>query len=746
MSFKLLWLNAYLRSPTFLFPAKGSGYAVDVLTGGIVDSNPEEKDNAFKICDQIINGPVDYDAIAFCEVWDEDCKKLICDCLKNKYPHFVYKIAGEGRGELFIKEDSGLMFFSKYNFKDFNTESIDIEKIRDKYGINSGPKPFWDKPVYFTQYWGRTGDDRFAAKGAAVIRIAVNFEPAGKFFLNIVWTHLQADREPLIRLDQLRQLRSVLYARDEYPYAQPGEGYPFRPNHFDLAHEEIYILGDFNIIGTNVPEDANSNDVCTGDFREWRDRFGSDSDFFKPMYDVWALTTSPWDCGHTDRQRRFDYAFNNGTDWWHKSISDFIDNQLSKKSPDHTIVQHITRPIIGDSDHRALSLDINLPSEYCCPRAAYIIGEVKSKYDRRVSGCLKYKGSMQWYRIEKSGTYALRLPAKFFNKNSESKLAIDVYDKEDLTYPISCYRGEIRELDKGNVIEIKYNFPKPPYYLKVYSRNNDWPSRGIGTYHFDIHKVSGGIPEDAIPIYPNLERDLSLELEPDAFGAGGPIWLRYDVDFAHSSKEQDIKFHLENNSNEDAWLELIAESSQDVVDSDPNEIQKKMVGPSGNRYLRIQRMNGSQIEFKIIWTTNLKFFTGSAIVGADQVMFKCVDETGVDWWGSDEIILKIVADDVTEVFNDEFKVNNRDVRRIDYGLPHSSWYRNLPVVGYISSINVEFIEEDVLLNDGGSLVIKPNVDRAVNQSYEVPVSGGLYEFFYNLTRIPEWCQVDEPEY
>lgn len=759
MSLRLLWLNAFIRSPMFT-------HNIDEIAAQVIDplmdANLQERTKAIEICDQILKNESDYDIIALCEVWDEDCKDVFEVNLRGKYPYCVRKIAGEAKMGFGLEEDSGLMLFSRYKFEDFNSDTVNVEKIRDTYGITSICPPYKNRcPIYFIQYGARAilFQDYMAAKGAAVVRVY----PGEGYFYNIIWTHLQ-NEHPEVRNAQLHSLWSLVKVQDDTSSAYTSSGHPFKPDHFKLLHEETYIVGDFNINGCNIPpEDGEAAGVCPGEYSEWSSQFGGDGNSY-PMYDVWARTTSPWDCGKTNGNDRIDYALANGYDWWNGNLIDFFNQELNKPIPDHTIVQHITRPIIGQSDHRALLLDICPPSEACFPRAATVIDTIKSQVDRIFEGSIKYPGSMHWYKINQPGTYTFMLPKKFFGIETPSKLAIDVYEKEDLTYPIGAYEGWIREgiyssssnnnmFKDESVIEVTYNIPEAPFYFRVYSRNRDWSTihKHETRYYFLIHKNSGLSKDDAFVLEQNYPiRDLSLDLDPNAIGSGGPIWLRLDIGYAKSGLEQDITLHLENYSGENARLEFLDENDE-ITDSspsnsgwsnDPNiplEISKKMKGPAKERYLRIQRVKNSQVEFKIQWETNLQFFVGKAIKTADQIALYIEDETGWDSWGSDEASIEFFYDSYQmSGFHQYFdEANTGDLFRIDYGF-YDSVYGGLPVVGFINKIIAVAYENDIAIDDKGILDILPlasGQDPNVNIQFGIPLGGGTYQLRYSKTRF-----------
>ena len=775
MSLRILWLNTFLRSP--IFTHNLDELAVDMLSDGLLDSNPHETFKAANICTQILNDHNDYDLVALCEVWDEDCKAVIVNYLRHKYPHYVYKISGEARIETGLTEDSGLMLFSKLPFHPFANPDCDPSVIKERYDIETDARGHKTLPVFFTQHWARAGLDRWAHKGTGFIRLNI-----GRFFFNINWTHLQADGDQqTVRLAQLWMLQGTLLGND-HDYDDAG---PFTPDQIIQPFEEFYVFGDFNIPGKNQPDPPNAAiEALFPDkdkYEEWTARFGLGSHDFTPMADVWALTTSEWDTGAScGPATRYDYCFANGIDWWQKRTLAAYLEQVSEDR-NHTVVQHITRPIFPDSDHRAIAVDINIPAPGCCPRTAILVENIKigpqvAKEGEGVWGSLRYPGSMQWYLIKDPGTYTFKLPEALFNNDTASRLAIDIYAKDDLTYPIAknagrTYREELQVLKWGKpdfpprvetekFISIEYYISEAPFYVRVFSRNKTWPSPvdfvpsgatknydWTGQYHFYIRKNDGSDRQNAITIGQNEPmHDLNKEIGQAAVGSSTPIWLRVDIGISNAGLPQHIEFNLLNDSANECQFQLLKDGGDQVDESSgwdvqPGSLLKDLQGPSqlGGSFLLINRLD-NQALFQVGWSTNLQFLTGAAIPAAGQSQLVILEETGWTSLGSDDVCFILWADAGPNLVDKLRKnMDKDDVWPLDE-LIADGHYNGLPVVPFIKEIRVSCTEEGTFYDDYGKVIIHPlqvGLDGlkadALNAARDIHVGSGVYRYYYSQT-------------
>lgn len=709
-SLRIITLNTHLLSPIFQHSI----------------NNPDQAERLAKdISTQLLNDGNDYDIIALQEVWDEGGRSVFISKLSNKYPHYISKVYIDV-GPMGKGEDSGLMLFSKFPFADLPHNNYISSHHTGWIFKHEGTTD----QVAYIRFSAHAGEDGMASKGAMAVRIA----GLQKRFFNVVVTHLQADNggcSPCtsVREKQLKEIQKLIDGTfDANVFSNPQK-------------EEFFLVGDANINGN----------ICASEetTKEWRSYTGKLKTPLYKLYDTWAWTTSPQDCGDTSGTSRYDYIMSSLDGWPHSNLQEEI-----------SCVQHITRPIFH-TDHRAVFADVNRPIPHCNPRTATIINNVPlyptGGGALNIKGELWYKGTMQWFRIDQAGTYTFALPKSLFA--SSGPLSFQMYAKEDLTYPIAPYNGEVFEMpdnccDNPKILE-KYYVPEPPFYIKIAPKDRE--NNFVGPYAFDIHRHSCLNQSDACILGPN-EEPYDPGLPSGSVGSGGPLWFYGDIDQPIYNTDQNLSFYVINDTGSGARLELLDDQANQIQKKTPQggfstapklTLTHKTSGPK-RFFIRIQRLNNQQTKFKAGWTTNLHYLVGQgARPAANQLRMYVGDETGSDWSGSDEgkFIFLPEGGNTCNIADTQGGYKN-----INYsGADSDDWYwldqffktplyGNLPAVGFTKDVCVKVFEmEDSphIYHQFGHNFIKPlpdNEHTRLNQNLHIQVDDGDYHFKYSITK------------
>jgi hypothetical protein len=703
-SFRIATFNTHLISPLF--------------NKDIFDSDHADAD-AHTVANAIAHNATEhqsFDVLVLNEVWDEDAKAILVSTLSPIFPYYVKKMeapdgatanakTSSGSVQVPILEDSGMMLFSKFPFKSF------------KMGNSTTPLN-----QYFHRFEACTGVDAGAAKGVGIV-VIVN--PNTEHLYVVGFAHLQ-DGDQDVRDLQMAETQSVLM-----------EVWAHNPETRRAC--EMFVLGDLNIEGFNIPEGNLQWVASESKQLPWAKHFWNNktSFYFKPLYDGWAWTTSATDLGFTSPggSARLDYIIHERA-----------------PAPQRYAIQHIHHIMAGetDSDHIAVVADLNLPGIAPNPRLAIRPELNKSKPEDwwdflpspengdpqdALKGELKYPGSMQWYRFDTAATYSIGLPLDLVNAGLE----VTVYQANDLSTPVSQFNKEytmvaLNEDGIRTYVLGKYCIAQPPFYVRVSNPNDrTW----TGKYNIAFHRHRGVNKFDAIVLQPG-EEPIDPKMPTDKpLNADDAVWFELVTDQTLSKKPQKMEINIKNPTADKLKLSILKEDPNDAEKTilqyaTPFEnspfLEQTEVG--GNKYyLTVARKDISQSGFTVGWTTNLTWMVGLGLPGGTwPFKLVCTDETDSDWAGSDEIVFQLFADGSLyskESFGD-----------VDTG-DHYSYEGLIKPVAFIDAIEPTICEigadDSADCSQGKILPLDKNERTKLHLWVDLFPDDGNYEFRYNLS-------------
>jgi hypothetical protein len=533
----------------------------------------------------------EHDIVVFQEVFHDGAKDALVNKLSGTYPHYIYKLDAAD-----LDQDSGLMLFSRYPFAPLPKDTFKADDVTAT--SSSSPNWIW-KDVAFLEFDDCQSYDCWANKGVGLVRVKV---PCTNEHVNVAFTHLQAsygDDTPMeselvvaIRRNQLLDCQKVIVGTLTTE---------------QLDTEQIYLMGDLNINGNQF----NMEPLAWSGKSEWSERFDSGGFFATVLKDSWAFQTSADDPGQTagggfpffpggnESGERLDYIF------YSPSATATVEGLVSIP-PIPYRVQHLSKAweLADDNgshhytDHFAVKADINLWAPYCNPLEAYV---VNPQPDETVNGHITYPGSMQWYRIDKPGSYSI-------NSNAAGgDVMFHVYESDDLSRPIGNYHGEVTEYG------LKFVMPEAPFYIRVFAPDRSWH----GEYWIKFHKHQGEGPWDSITLLP--ARSDTYPMPPIPLNPENAVWFDFYTDVSENQEYPQLQFLL--NSSDNIFTFGLLDSNEDVLTA-PGDISESLTPDGfqallnrsdlheGKYYLKVlpKIVNPSGKEFIIEWRTTLTYF------------------------------------------------------------------------------------------------------------------------------------------
>ena len=537
-----LCLAIIMMMPTHLAAAEatceGQGASLRLLTynvamvGTFVSNEDvfgmDDKLRAKLIANGILRG--DHDVVALNEVFKDDAKWVFYELLKERFPHVVYKL-----GESDLDQDSGLMLFSRFPFKELSGSRVmdgsvtAVSNSQLKLSIDGIVGENWTD-VSYTVFEGDacSRGDCWADKGAALVRIE---NPCTDLVENVVFTHMQASYGDDDQDDQRkrRRNRSVQLRLIREMIQQSL-------NTHEQQTEPIYLMGDLNISGGTDPEDP----ITTSQLTEWQLRFsnapavtalvgerftacGDGVCTWDPttgtgslFVDSWYYEGSRQDSGATTRgEGRLDYILR----------SDPVLPPFQTPGPSRLCAQHPRVAYeLGDqdgwerySDHLGVSGDFNRRAAHCDAKSALPV-VLDGKGDppvnhQQIEGRITFPGSMQWYRLPLRGTYSI---------NTSPQVDFDVYRETDLSRPIRA-RGEDHERGR------RYAVTQGALYVRVFASSDNKPNRGWqGSYTIDFYRHSCNRPTDDCSLPPASPQPATWGIGP--VNEEDALWMSFETD------------------------------------------------------------------------------------------------------------------------------------------------------------------------------------------------------------------------
>jgi endonuclease/exonuclease/phosphatase family metal-dependent hydrolase/LysM repeat protein len=774
-SLRVLTFNTYLLSPLMkCLPSTWSPLMTpNMPIGGLAECliTVDTESAAGKIAQVLAKNQTKYDIIALNEVWDEDAKDILKNALDDSFPFYV-KYLNPDAGFDVNEEDSGLMFFSKFPF-------VDMPKNPNPVLVSGNVEcsvPCDVRSVYFGDEC--KGADCLANKGAGLVRVQ---QSSGRI-VNIVFSHLQAYYDFETENSGVREKQ---LARIDQLVGQSLSNPSWKSSWNNT--EWLLLMGDLNVNGFgrvgNALYKAQNPNVGPVKKQEWWEKFGQPAVGKKqtPLFDAWGETTSEVDWGATyipsDNTERLDYIL---------ASRDLLDNR------NDICVQHIWIPqeFIGLSDHKAVAADLNRMADYCNPRIARVVDEEKNedgwgdKKTPPLPGEIKFPGSMQWFYLDKPGTYAIY---------ADQTVQYELYTKDNLSVPLGgdlklektkikiCPAADAPESRCSEKDAQKWKLIEPGY-VRVFGTTRDWQ----GAYQVAIYRYHCDKPEEACELVPNWSEkfdfpDGKLLNQDDA--AFFRIQVKYQADSGQAqqlyfsaqfvNQESTIKEIRLRDKKGNKLTNLKGKNKTYPLVYDDDKLLPEITGQTDENhaldngqevYLWVKRDNfqaaqnkPKPITVKVFWGTNLTILGGSAL--GDFARLVCTDETNGaldSEAGHDEIRMRLSVDGGSEgvlPHPDYVSFDCNDWSDVVSGNPWE--VKRIPHLGgdgtikFLHSVKIRFEEvDDASSSDYSdeypiSAWVQKNdlsADPSVPKSGLVPLAipfkweGGSYTFYINMSK------------
>jgi len=569
----------------------------------------EAPSRAFEIVDAFQKLPPEElpDVVTFNECFNEDARQILISGMAGLYANHIAKF-----DDVFIGGDSGLAIYSKYPF----------------FPLDGDNKKF-----LFFSYPDAEDDDALAGKGVAVVRLET---PLG--MLTLAFTHTQAFYN---YEDEYRDTRAKQLADVGKTIAQVNGNFP------NLAWAKTVLMGDLNIIGNRPPNPAANPKP------EWDFTFENPGEILSDTFwDGWRDynrppgSTSELDPGFTNNN--LEKGENGQLPRGLLSRLDYI--CFSKLATDQVFVaQHLRTRFRTLSDHWSLEADIHLSSPHCSPSTAFdarlaqvLVSQLKVCHLE-----IQRAGAYQWIFVNQPGTYTIFKPTAFETTlyiADNLSAAWNPYNQVDAAIMgIDHLQNDVREFGAVEPIGDQYAIPGP-FFIRVRAGAKNPDAEGhcfVGIYYH-----TGQSPETAIVILPwAIPQDPGL---PNGLpnGAKDNCWFRADVGQAYSGEEHNSRFFIQNNTGNEAKIRVFKSGFSvhaAFSNASPENIIDYLTAGPDTVFIRLNRSNLTDTNFKVFWQSGLTWLR--SVPNIRPMALRCVDETGPDWMGADEITLTLYADD-----------------------------------------------------------------------------------------------------
>jgi hypothetical protein len=394
------------------------------------------------------------------------------------------------------------------------------------------------------------------------------------------------------------------------------------------------------------------------------------------------------------------------------------------------------RTVLKDtsSDHVGILAELGPRGELCSPSVAKLLDDSMAMKNGVVQpGKLARAGSSQWFRIQDPGTFSIGLVNEA-NSVSGGHLAYDVFKERDLSAPLDAYRDEdpkvvvVPNCERGRPCKVQTNMyvsPSEPIYIRVHSPSG----RYQGEFQLFVKRHDCASKEWACGLRPG-EKGFDPKPRPGVNYTG---WFVVDTDAPWSKEEQEVHVHVENPSRQYLSVSLLDEQGQDASGATPSTsrndyFHRFSTAESMRRYLVVRRSNNFA-SFAVRWSTDLTWFIGATppYPGAHATKLVCTDETGSDWSGKDEILLRGTPDARKDLAVES------NFKRLDTGsIRNFVW----PPIPFVRKLVIDAWELEEGDDEHGGFTISPldrTVPDALLRTAGFNVDDGNYSVHYNLT-------------
>lgn len=552
------------------------------------------------------------DVVVLNGVFADSAKDILVNELKTVYPYYVKRIRGPvvNKGPdlywvlaticailsyttgtcpswLFVFDpalnDSGLMLFSRYPFAKFDIQSTHSEFFnKDTF---SAPVDVSSQPTYegklngadLTQpyvsvfifddanttlpqsqgpmlgYAFSEGYfDSLQSKAAGMVRIKKNGKIHNVAFSNLQSGSIEFPANPINRERQLSDIREFILKNLTAS---------------QLKTQPLYLLGNLNIDG-----------APRLDSKEWKATFSQTAaakGFFackglncsyNPdtkagktfMTDGWGYEMPTQDFGYdaSMNNARTTYMLHNPLGGARMCVQRLWYPGNYMTNTDYGME---TTEQAQLSSNLPLRVNINRVAPYCSPRddsganGPFAVsfkpnGSADLLVGSQQKAKISYPGSMQWYRIDKPGSYGIQVSSGD-SKPGDVPVGFEVYAASNMSTPIKPYYGEV-SARYGQ----KFALPNPPYYVRVFALDVTNHAGGTiksesrtktGNYRIKFHEFRGTSPEDAIILLGGVRTRYEW---PSNYNGVNPkqTWFEFYTNKADSGHFPSVSVRVEN--------------------------------------------------------------------------------------------------------------------------------------------------------------------------------------------------------
>ncbi|MEJ3745538.1 hypothetical protein WEI85_19880 [Actinomycetes bacterium KLBMP 9797] len=650
--------------------------------------------------------------IAFNEVFNEDGRDELLKHLKPIYPHIIDKL-----DDCFAGQDSGLLLASRLPFNDLPTSlgpSHSGKALFFSYPTLTDFFPELD--LHSLGVW-EANIDALACKGVGVVQLA---SPFGD--LTIAFSHLQAFYDFETQYAELRKQQFDDIGKTiSRLLGPPGSA----------AWDQLVVIGDFNVRGD--PGAAGS---------EWSDIFATGSGVFgTSLVDGWRTFNRPpqtlveVDPGFTSNNLE---AGENGK--LPPGLLLRLDYQCfpSGAVERQVVPQHMRTRFRALSDHWSLEADVHLRTPRCTPSDAvrYFNLAALSSGLRVADLDIQRVGSYQWLYVDRPGTYTI------FGTQG---LAIALFAETDMSrqwkpYATAHVAGlgvatlETEVLRRGEMLKpegLQVDVPTP-FFVRM--RGGQVNTNYTGPCQVGVYRHTGETRETAIFLRPWEAPKDPLLPAGQSNGLFDDLWFRVQLDKALSGEPHTSSFFINNNTLNPAILKAFDQDMNPLgADGGAQPALSVIhISPGPNTcYLLLKRASVTDTDFRAGWRSGITYLR--SVANVRPMVLRCIDETGPDGFGDDEITLKLMADNLTPQFFETswLTADTGEMLKLE---------GQAPEVAFVSRIQVRVKESDFIQGPEGTTTISAlgpgdPVVKPVVQSFKV--ESGRYQFEATLTRSPQ---------
>jgi endonuclease/exonuclease/phosphatase family metal-dependent hydrolase len=591
------------------------------------------------ISNRILDG--DYDVVALDEVWTTEAKDEFIKKLGNAYPFHATQLWGNN----YVKQDSGLMLFSRFKPIDnphvppvtktigFGTVGYDYNRLFDPLGNpNASPPTGRDFGFYscvdkaslaatgpsggggptgqnyihmgdvspdfkgcslaFHLYAKLVSDDSWSEKGVGYVRLQ---NTRTNRPLNVFFTHNQAmywDDSPKPFHQHSAEVEEELASNNQAFSEEAAFMNLFVPKN-KTANEDTIAIGDHNVPGdTKYYDNAVKNPMFAGmviagardTFRVDQSPSGEDPGL------TWDVRNSAVPALDAEGNDRLDYVFD-------RAGQDAPDCALHLRNMSDWKVKASDIPPTGDpaaegldlSDHYPLEVTLGALADRCSPAKALVDPLPPNQPDVNIPGQIGYGGAYQWYRFNGSDTLKISI-------SSPTAMQINAYAATDLTNPLEPSMGSPGlPANGGRDATVTYSNPgtRSAIYLRVRAFDETWAD----SYSLHVHRASGSNMADAIDLPNDKNGESALGTFEQGLQPGAEqfqLWFHFKTQELWSGKPQWMKFQVTQLKSADpanaasapdtpdGYAMYIVDANNNIVSSFPNWVDQYTANWDGN--------------------------------------------------------------------------------------------------------------------------------------------------------------------